>query len=120
MDRRNDRVGLPGLVERGSGAPRDRAQEDPEVLGAVLATTLVVPDGQPLVWALRALGHQTATRVYGPKLMARYCEHAAQAGTPIYLYGGRNDAALVELSVALRSTTRDCRSPVRTPRRFTS
>jgi N-acetylglucosaminyldiphosphoundecaprenol N-acetyl-beta-D-mannosaminyltransferase len=80
-----------------------RAQEDPEVLGAVLSTTLVVPDGQPLVWALRALGHQTATRVYGPELMARYCEHAAQAGTPIYLYGGRNDAALVELSVALRT-----------------
>jgi N-acetylglucosaminyldiphosphoundecaprenol N-acetyl-beta-D-mannosaminyltransferase len=80
-----------------------RAQEDPDVHAAVLATTLVVPDGQPLVWALRALGHAAATRVYGPDLMALHCEHAAQTGIPAYLYGGRNDAALVELAVSLRS-----------------
>jgi len=80
-----------------------RAQEDPDVRDAVLATTLVVPDGQPLVWALRSLGHAGATRVYGPDLMARPCEHAARTGTPAYLYGGRNDAALVELAVSLRT-----------------
>jgi N-acetylglucosaminyldiphosphoundecaprenol N-acetyl-beta-D-mannosaminyltransferase len=80
-----------------------RAQEDPDVRDAVLATTLVVPDGQPLVWALRSLGHAGATRVYGPDLMARHCEHAARTGTPAYLYGGRNDAALVELAVSLRT-----------------
>jgi N-acetylglucosaminyldiphosphoundecaprenol N-acetyl-beta-D-mannosaminyltransferase len=79
------------------------AQEDPEVRDAVLAMTLVVPDGQPLVWALRALGHKAATRVYGPDLMARYCEHGARTGTPAFLYGGRNEAALVELTVALRT-----------------
>ena len=27
----------------------------------------------PLVWALRALGHREATRVYGPELMIRFC-----------------------------------------------
>ena len=80
-----------------------RAQEDDAVREAVLATTLVVPDGQPLVWALRALGHAGATRVYGPDLMASYCQHAARTGTPAYLYGGRNDAALVELAVRLRT-----------------
>lgn len=80
-----------------------RAQEDPEVMSAVLAATLVVPDGQPLVWALHALGHPAATRVYGPELMARYCAHAAHTGTKIYLYGGRGDAALVELTVRLRT-----------------
>jgi len=79
------------------------AQEDPEVRAAVLAASLVVPDGQPLVWALRALGHPSATRVYGPDLMARYCKHAAHTGTKVYLYGGRNDAALVELTVRLRT-----------------
>jgi N-acetylglucosaminyldiphosphoundecaprenol N-acetyl-beta-D-mannosaminyltransferase len=78
------------------------AQEYPEVHTAVLAASLVVPDGQPLVWALHALGHPSATRVYGPDLMARYCERAAQTGTKVYLYGGRNDAALVELAVRLR------------------
>src|SRR5258708_29880661 len=33
------------------------AQEDPETRAAVLNATLAVPDGQPLVWALQALGH---------------------------------------------------------------
>jgi N-acetylglucosaminyldiphosphoundecaprenol N-acetyl-beta-D-mannosaminyltransferase len=79
------------------------AQEDPEVRRAVLAATLVVPDGQPLVWALHALGHAGATRVYGPDLMARYCEHAARTGTPAFLYGGRDEAVLVELTARLRT-----------------
>jgi N-acetylglucosaminyldiphosphoundecaprenol N-acetyl-beta-D-mannosaminyltransferase len=70
------------------------AREDPQTRAAVLGATLAVPDGQPLVWALRALGHARATRVYGPDLMARFCARAAHAGTPIYLYGGRTPAAL--------------------------
>ncbi len=70
------------------------AREDPRTLEAVLGATLAVPDGQPLVWALRALGHARATRVYGPDLMARFCEVAARERTPIYLYGGRTPEAL--------------------------
>jgi N-acetylglucosaminyldiphosphoundecaprenol N-acetyl-beta-D-mannosaminyltransferase len=69
------------------------AQEQPETLAAVLGATLAVPDGQPLVWALHALGHARATRVYGPDLMAHFCARAARVGTPMYLYGGRNDDA---------------------------
>ena len=69
----------------------------------MLAASLVVPDGQPLVWALRALGHRSASRVYGPELMARYCEHAARTGTPAFLYGGRSEAVLIELTVRLRT-----------------
>jgi N-acetylglucosaminyldiphosphoundecaprenol N-acetyl-beta-D-mannosaminyltransferase len=70
------------------------AHEQPETLGAIRSATLVVPDGQPLVWALRALGHARATRVYGPDLMARFCERAARSGMPMYLYGGRTEQAL--------------------------
>jgi N-acetylglucosaminyldiphosphoundecaprenol N-acetyl-beta-D-mannosaminyltransferase len=66
------------------------AQEEPQTLAAVLAATLAVPDGQPLVWALHALGHSRATRVYGPDLMANFCARAAGTGTSIYLYGGRD------------------------------
>ncbi|HTA36996.1 MAG TPA: WecB/TagA/CpsF family glycosyltransferase [Solirubrobacteraceae bacterium] len=73
------------------------AREQPATLAAVLDATLAVPDGQPLVWALHALGHRRATRVYGPDLMANYCARAARAGTPIYLYGGRHDDAAREL-----------------------
>ena len=70
------------------------ARDDPSTMGAVLGATLAVPDGQPLVWALRLLGHDKATRVYGPDLMAHFCAHAASTGTPIYLYGGRSPEAL--------------------------
>jgi N-acetylglucosaminyldiphosphoundecaprenol N-acetyl-beta-D-mannosaminyltransferase len=70
------------------------AREDPETLAAVLGATLAVPDGQPLVWALRSLGNARATRIYGPDLMAGFCARAASSGTPMYLYGGRTPAAL--------------------------
>src|SRR3954463_12689592 len=51
------------------------ADEDRETAAAIgRKDVLAVPDGQPLVWALRALGHQSASRVYGPDLMAKYCE----------------------------------------------
>jgi N-acetylglucosaminyldiphosphoundecaprenol N-acetyl-beta-D-mannosaminyltransferase len=73
------------------------AQEEPETLAAVLGATLAVPDGQPLVWALHALGHARATRVYGPDLMANYCARAARTGTRMYLYGGRSPEALALL-----------------------
>lgn len=66
------------------------AREEPDTLAAVLAATLAVPDGMPLVWALHALGHHRATRVYGPDLMAAFCARAARNGTPMYLYGGRH------------------------------
>jgi N-acetylglucosaminyldiphosphoundecaprenol N-acetyl-beta-D-mannosaminyltransferase len=75
------------------------AQEQPATRAAVLDATLAVPDGMPLVWALHALGHPSATRVYGPDLMAHFCARAADNGTPIYLYGGRHDDAARELLV---------------------
>jgi len=78
------------------------AQEDAETREAVLGATLAVPDGQPLVWALRALGHRDVSRVYGPDLMALYCARAAANGTTMYLYGGRHQGALVQLTLSLR------------------
>jgi N-acetylglucosaminyldiphosphoundecaprenol N-acetyl-beta-D-mannosaminyltransferase len=78
------------------------AREQPDVLAATLAATLAVPDGQPLVWALRALGHKRATRIYGPDLMAGFCERAARTGAHMYLYGGRTPQALELLEQRLR------------------
>jgi N-acetylglucosaminyldiphosphoundecaprenol N-acetyl-beta-D-mannosaminyltransferase len=78
------------------------AREDPASRSAVLGATLVVPDGQPLVWALHLLGHARATRVYGPDLMTLFCARAAPNRTPIYLYGGRDHGALRLLSQRLR------------------
>lgn len=78
------------------------ALDHPCTRAAVLDATLAVPDGQPLVWALRLLGHRGATRVYGPELMARFCARAARTGTSIYLYGGRSPEALRLLESRLR------------------
>src|SRR2546423_3276295 len=72
------------------------AAEDPETRAAIgRDDVLAVPDGQPLHWALRALGHRDASRVYGPDLMAKYCQRSARTGTRMYLYGGRNPGALL-------------------------
>lgn len=79
------------------------AREDPTVMQAVLGATLAVPDGQPLVWALQALGHQHARRLYGPDLMAAHCARAALTRTPVYLYGGRTPAALELLRERLQT-----------------
>lgn len=76
--------------------------EDPELRRALLGSSINVPDGQPLVWALAALGHPLEDRVYGPELMARACARSAVSGQRLYLYGGRNQGALVQLALNLR------------------
>jgi N-acetylglucosaminyldiphosphoundecaprenol N-acetyl-beta-D-mannosaminyltransferase len=78
------------------------SQEDPELRSAVLQSSLTVPDGQPLVWAMNALGHDLSSRVYGPDLMDKACARAAKTGLRFYLYGGRNQGALVQLALNLR------------------
>ena len=78
------------------------SEEDPALRSALLGSSLNVPDGQPLVWALNLLGHSLSDRVYGPELMARSCARAAGSGQRVYLYGGRNQGALVQLALNLR------------------
>ena len=78
------------------------SREDPELRRALLLSSMNLPDGQPLVWAINAFGHQLAGRVYGPELMSRACERAASSGQRFYLYGGRNQGALVQLALNLR------------------
>ncbi len=76
--------------------------EDPELRSAIHASSMNVPDGQPLVWAINALGYPLRDRVYGPELMRRACARAAGTGQRFYLYGGRNQGALVQLALNLR------------------
>lgn len=77
------------------------AGEDAETRDAI-DSAAIVPDGQPLVWAMKALGYPQASRVYGPELMARYCERSVATGARMFLYGGRNQGALVQLALELR------------------
>jgi N-acetylglucosaminyldiphosphoundecaprenol N-acetyl-beta-D-mannosaminyltransferase len=78
------------------------SQDDPDLREAVLGADFTVPDGQPLVWALNLLGHRLGDRVYGPDLMDRACTRAAETGRRMYLYGGRDQGALVQLTRNLR------------------
>ncbi len=48
---------------------------------------LVTPDGMPVVWALRCLGHPAASRVYGPDLTEILLERCAREGVPVGFYG---------------------------------
>ncbi len=64
---------------------------------------LVVPDGQPVRWALNLLyGLQLPDRVYGPTLTLRVCERAAQEQLPLYLYGSQS-AVLTRFSENLKN-----------------
>jgi exopolysaccharide biosynthesis WecB/TagA/CpsF family protein len=56
------------------------------------ALDLVLPDGQPVRWALNLLfGEALADRVYGPNLMLRLCEQAEANGLAVGLYGNKPD-----------------------------
>lgn len=59
---------------------------------------MITPDGQPVRWAMNWL-HRTRLRdrVYGPELMRRICDQAADQGIRIFLYGGASQQALDRL-----------------------
>ena len=64
------------------------ASRNEELRQAVNEFQLLAPDGQPVRWALNCLhALRLKDRVYGPELMLRLCERAAEEGIPIYLYG---------------------------------
>jgi N-acetylglucosaminyldiphosphoundecaprenol N-acetyl-beta-D-mannosaminyltransferase len=77
-------------------------QDDAEMRSALQGSTLTVPDGMPLVWAANLLGEDLRDRVYGPELMLRYCERSAEKGHRIFLYGGRDQGSLAQLTLNLR------------------
>src|SRR5262245_39318699 len=56
------------------------------------ALDLVVPDGQPVRWALNRLhSARLRERVYGPQLMFEVCRGAADAGLPIFVFGADDE-----------------------------
>lgn len=63
-------------------------QQDCRLLNGVNRADLVVPDGMPLVWLLKAAGYTKASRVYGPDLMLALCHLAAERNYSVFLLGG--------------------------------
>jgi N-acetylglucosaminyldiphosphoundecaprenol N-acetyl-beta-D-mannosaminyltransferase len=87
------------IFERWSGDDRDRivllrdvhgamrARSDPAVRDAQDEADLVLPDGMPLVWAVRLTGQASISRVCGIDLFPAACQHGVARGWRHYLYG---------------------------------
>lgn len=67
--------------------------------GADMAT----PDGAPVAWMLRRLGHRGQRRINGPDLMWQMCELAALKGISVFLYGA-SDETLALLQCRLNTS----------------
>jgi N-acetylglucosaminyldiphosphoundecaprenol N-acetyl-beta-D-mannosaminyltransferase len=66
--------------------------QDPVHARRLNGLDLVVPDGQPVRWALRWLhGQGLPDRVYGPNLTLFTAGALAQRNLPVYLYGSKFD-----------------------------
>jgi exopolysaccharide biosynthesis WecB/TagA/CpsF family protein len=75
---------------------------DPEHRYRLNHLELVVPDGQPVRWALNLFhGTRLADRVYGPNLMLETLEMAAENDLSVYLFGGTEEL-LAKLRANLR------------------
>ena len=91
---------------------------DPEHRFRLNRFDLVVPDGQPVRWALNLLHSTRLTdRVYGPALMLALCERCASDGIPIYLYGS-NESVLARLRERLEDRFPTLRIAGAQPSRF--
>jgi N-acetylglucosaminyldiphosphoundecaprenol N-acetyl-beta-D-mannosaminyltransferase len=72
-------AGRGGYVSTADVRTVNLAANDPVFRSILNASLLTTPDGMPLVWLGRLLGHRSVSRVYGPDLMLDLC--AATAGT---------------------------------------
>jgi exopolysaccharide biosynthesis WecB/TagA/CpsF family protein len=64
------------------------AHSNPEIRAQVNKINLVVPDGQPVKWALNILHDaKLSDRVYGPTLTLKVLEKANELGLKIFLFG---------------------------------
>ena len=77
------------------------ARQDAAFAQVLEQADLCAPDGAPVAWMLRRLGHAEQPRINGPDLMWRYCAWAAAHGESICLYGG-TEATLPLLQAQLR------------------
>ncbi len=63
------------------------ARHDESFARVLREADLATPDGAPVAWMMRRLGHVGQQRINGPDLMWQYCERAASRDESIYLYG---------------------------------
>lgn len=62
----------------------------------------VAPDGKPLVWAQKLLGHRSVEQVRGADLTLALCEMASEKGIPVGFYGSTPDV-LDKINITLKN-----------------
>lgn len=80
------------------------AAREPAFGAVVAAADLTTPDGAPIAWMLRKLGHARQERVSGPDLTWALLQRCAVDGLPVYFFGSSREtlARLAErINVAL-------------------
>jgi len=79
-----------GVIER---------RRDPKFSLAVEGANMILPDGQPIKWAMNYY-HQTGLedRVYGPELTRAVLIKANEIGLSVFLYGGSTSSVLERFS----------------------
>ena len=78
------------------------AYDDASFRDVVNAAAIVVPDGKPLVWALRRLGEKHVERVTGSSLTIRVLEKAQANGIGVGFYGGSETAMEMMIQRVMR------------------
>jgi N-acetylglucosaminyldiphosphoundecaprenol N-acetyl-beta-D-mannosaminyltransferase len=78
------------------------ASQDAAFGRVVNEADMATPDGAPVAWMLRRLGHVEQQRINGPDLMWRYCEQAQGRHEPLFFYGS-SEETLAALKLRLRA-----------------
>jgi N-acetylglucosaminyldiphosphoundecaprenol N-acetyl-beta-D-mannosaminyltransferase len=81
-------TGRPGYVSTADVRAVNLATDDPVLRSHLNGSLLTTPDGMPLVWLGRLLGHRSVDRVYGPDLMLDLCAATAGTGQTHFFVGG--------------------------------
>ena len=67
------------------------AAREPGFGAVVAAADMATPDGAPVAWMLRKLGHAGQERVSGPDLTWALLARCATAGLPVYFFGSTRE-----------------------------
>lgn len=98
--RQNNSYGVSALAVHGL----IEAVKDPVLRKQVNQIDMVVPDGQPICWALNSFYNSgLKERVYGPQLTLHVLEKANKEGLKVYLYGS-TESTLDKLQTYIQRT----------------
>jgi N-acetylglucosaminyldiphosphoundecaprenol N-acetyl-beta-D-mannosaminyltransferase len=76
--------------------------DSPEFESVVNNADFVIPDGRPISWAQKLLGHKNAEQVRGQDIMNELCRISGDKELNIGLYGGSSDVLLEQVIFKLK------------------